>query len=579
MASTTVTSYYQTCVLHTLSMSTPKSFRSRMGSAMRRSSSELTVSIPVPDRVGRPPTPGSAGSSSSLPRRSSISRSLDGRKSSSALDLPIPPPEEPAPALPQNPVRAALETVPIPDAAPALESNSTSPAPKAPQTSGAQTNSNSNGTPTVYPSPLPQSSSVISWPAPELDAASPFSHPAYFDPLSTNGAPPPSLTSFAEHGWIEYARPDAGSARAYYVHPTWRVTTDTALRVPAVLEDVAWALGGAGPGGRRAGLELWLRDEDDARTTATAQGKARAARRLVLWWVDHGTREVSSGEAGVGLEAHLDMEYRYWAFVEDHPADVSLPLLARRQAMDVLTWARTDRLLSADHQSFPPPFTQSECQELLALLRSLNYDVVPDTDTSMDRIVLTRAVSHILLRIAQWRQHHFRPHKPLPTDAAGPHHYHHALRHPPPAPGLARTTAALASLLLLGVPSLFSHRVGADPPGAAATQHALPTLLAGTLASLLAAGLLGAVTTLLAVPGLGGGARRAALAAGILAAGAMVVGPIAILRYKATLAAPAPLTAGEPLFWTQSVIMALPLVLLIYALGAFGAAVGLYAAF
>jgi hypothetical protein len=135
----------------------------------------------VPDRVGRPPTPGSAGSSSSLPRRSSISRSLDGRKSSSALDLPIPPPEEPAPALtllPQNPVHAALETVPIPDAAPALESDSASPAPKAPQTSGPQT----NGTPTVYPSPSP---------APELDAASSFSHPAYFDPV------PPIMTSGA----------------------------------------------------------------------------------------------------------------------------------------------------------------------------------------------------------------------------------------------------------------------------------------------------------------------------------------------------------------------------------------------
>jgi hypothetical protein len=59
---------------------------------------------------------------------------------------------------------------------------------------------------------------------------------------------------------------------------------------------------GCGPGWApcRAGA---LRDEDDARVTATTQGKARAARRLVLWWVDHVTREVSSGEAGVGLEA------------------------------------------------------------------------------------------------------------------------------------------------------------------------------------------------------------------------------------------------------------------------------------
>ncbi|KAJ7860752.1 hypothetical protein B0H13DRAFT_2569065 [Mycena leptocephala] len=392
-------------------MSTPKSFRSRMGRAMRRSSSELAVSIPVPDRVGRPPTPGSAGSSSSLPRRSSISRSLDGRKSSSALDLPIPPPEEPAPALNLLPAfeaefapTPASTTVPIPDAAPALESDSTSPAPKAPQTSGPQTNGNSNGTPTVYPSP---------WPAPELDAASPFAHPAYFDPV------PPIMTSAARQD--EEQDPFADS--------------------PASPQREDYAASGSGP-------------------IAVVDGDIDRAR----------------------------------------DASILMPMPMR-------------------------PFGER-------------------------RPLLSR--------------------HPTPT-----HHYHHALRHPPPAPGLARTTAALASLLLLGVPSLFSHHAGANPPDAAATQHALPTLLAGALTSLLAVGLLGAVTTLLAVPGLGGGARRAALAAGILAAAAMVAGPIAMLRYKAALAAP----ADEPLFWTQSVVMALPLVLLIYALGAFGAAVGLYTAF
>ena len=37
----------------------------------------------------------------------------------------------------------------------------------------------------------------------------------------------------------------------------------------------------------------------------------------------------------------LDMEYRYWAFIEGHPAHTTLPVNARVEAMDVLTWAWT----------------------------------------------------------------------------------------------------------------------------------------------------------------------------------------------------------------------------------------------
>lgn len=35
------------------------------------------------------------------------------------------------------------------------------------------------------------------------------------------------------------------------------------------------------------------------------------------------------------------MEYRYWAFMEAHPAHAALPFSARREAMEVLTWAWT----------------------------------------------------------------------------------------------------------------------------------------------------------------------------------------------------------------------------------------------
>jgi hypothetical protein len=63
------------------------------------------------------------------------------------------------------------------------------------------------------------------------------------------------------------------------------------------------------------------------------------------------------------------MEYRYWLFMEAHPAHASLPHNARGEAMDALTWSYTDRLLPA-HLPVPPPFTQEECQELMTMLRS-----------------------------------------------------------------------------------------------------------------------------------------------------------------------------------------------------------------
>ena len=36
-----------------------------------------------------------------------------------------------------------------------------------------------------------------------------------------------------------------------------------------------------------------------------------------------------------------DAEYRYWSFMEAHPAHNSLPANAKMEAMDVLTWAWT----------------------------------------------------------------------------------------------------------------------------------------------------------------------------------------------------------------------------------------------
>ena len=87
--------------------------------------------------------------------------------------------------------------------------------------------------------------------------------------------------------------------------------------------------------------------------------------------------------------SELDTEFRYWSFMEAHPAHNSLPAKAKLEAMDVLTWAWTgnrfffylfaplcslffssiERLLPS-HRAVPAPFTQEECQELMTLIRS-----------------------------------------------------------------------------------------------------------------------------------------------------------------------------------------------------------------
>ncbi|KAF8212791.1 hypothetical protein K438DRAFT_1902762 [Mycena galopus ATCC 62051] len=264
------------------------------------------------------------------------------------------------------------------------------------------------------------------------------------------------------------------------------------------------------------------------------------------------------------------MEYRYWAFMESHPAT----------PMDVLTWAWTDRVLPPQQLPLPPPFTQNECQELSGLLRS--FGETAQTESGIQSIVVTRIVARILL--PHWRQYHFRPHKPLPLERTGNHH----LRNFPRPPGFMRRVAdVLLSCLLLGVPYLFYtrggyHRGDAEA-GAASARSLLPILLIGACTCLLAAVLLSASVTFLSLPGLDSIARAVVLAVVLLAAGAMASGLVALFRYKAELVdAAAPMNTvmvggeGMMIISTRSVVMSLPLVLLIYAVLGFVAAVVLY---
>ena len=50
------------------------------------------------------------------------------------------------------------------------------------------------------------------------------------------------------------------------------------------------------------------------------------------------TRHLDAYRDGV---IELDLEFRFWSFMEAHPAHNALPHKARVEALDVLTWAWT----------------------------------------------------------------------------------------------------------------------------------------------------------------------------------------------------------------------------------------------
>ncbi|KAF8886964.1 hypothetical protein BD779DRAFT_1529018 [Infundibulicybe gibba] len=395
-------------------------------------------------------------------------------------------------------------------------------------------------------------------------------------------------------GWIEYLLPDGN---LYYVHPTFRAVTDVDLRNGKLLDAVmAYFENHKHERHAPAGVEVWLRDA----------GSSKRGFVPVRCWVDHKKRSVTFDPLhdanGNGHHHHhhhhrtgpasgedsLDMEYRYWSFVEAHPAHTSLPLNARAEAMDVLTWAWTDRLLPSNRAA-PAPFTQDECQELTTLLRSFDSQ----GDAAAQTVVHTRFVSRILLRVAQWRQQYFRPEKPLPKDAG-----RGELRIPEHRRPFRRVIVdLLISCVCLGIPYIFfnrnnHHRI--DEEGG--VRSAAPMLVIGACTCLVvslpflsrvqssirvflskAAIVLSASVTLLSLPGLDILARIAGIVAIVFASFSMVSTIVAIFKCKTDMGR-VPHVGGEGLLMLsrRSIILSLPLVFLAYAIAGFVTGIVLY---
>lgn len=206
----------------------------------------------------------------------------------------------------------------------------------------------------------------------------------------------------------------------------------------------------------------------------------------------------------------------------------------------------------------------------MTLLRSFDQN-----ESGLQAVVQTRIVSRILLRVVQWRQEFFRPDQPLPTDVNT-----HISGLPKRRRPFGRTLGNLVlSFLFLGIPYIYFQRIrphrideesGAYRPG--------PLFFIGACTCLVAAIILSASVTFLSLPGLDSLARVAGLVATLLSTFSLVATLVAIFKYKAELESPVIHVAAEGLLQLsrRSVVMALPLVLLVYAIVAFVVGIVLY---
>ncbi|KAF8633517.1 hypothetical protein AX17_004430 [Amanita inopinata Kibby_2008] len=395
-----------------------------------------------------------------------------------------------------------------------------------------------------------------------------------FDNPHQTGAAPLRLR---ELGWIEFHLPDAS---VYYVHPAQRIVADVELRSERLLDAVMKHLSSeqhersveAAPGGGTA--ELWLRDG----------GNGKRGFVPVRWWVDHEERTVMVDKTFevVGKrklkkkrveEDQLDLEYRYWAYVEAHPSHIVLPTRAKQEAFEAINWAMADRLLPLQSPA-PAPFSQEECATLLDLLRRFDKKD-RGSNLQIDMGIQTRTIARVLIRVVQWRQQHYRPNKPLPLDATpkyakAPIHRRHFPR---------VIIDFMISCLCLGIPFFFldrtrEHRLDEE----SGMRSAAPMFVIGACTCIMAAIVLSASVTFLTLQGLDSVMRIASFVAIVSAICSMASTLLAIFTIKADLERPPQVIGGEGLLMLsrRSVVMSLPVVFLLYSIIGFVTGVVLY---
>ncbi|KAF8871002.1 hypothetical protein BD779DRAFT_496564 [Infundibulicybe gibba] len=244
--------------------------------------------------------------------------------------------------------------------------------------------------------PSPHLSQSFRLPRP---ASSGYTIDQFFTPPTIQGSQP-----FRGGDWIEYLLPDESF---YYVHPTGQLIADIDLRDAKLFDAMKTYIENHYDDPVVPNQELWLRD------TRSCENRFLPLR----CWVNHREQSVAfdrspgsdnNGDPPQPEDDRLDAKFRYWSFMEAHPAHISLPQNVQQEAMKALTWFSTPQSLASQH-SPPTPFTLAESQELKTLLQSFERATSGEPDPRH-----TLIVSKILLKMVRWRQLHFRPQKALP---------------------------------------------------------------------------------------------------------------------------------------------------------------------
>ncbi|KAG6369621.1 hypothetical protein JVT61DRAFT_14190 [Boletus reticuloceps] len=195
--------------------------------------------------------------------------------------------------------------------------------------------------------------------------------------------------SHVNRGWTEYTLPDGVR---YYVNEDNRAITDLDLRSLTKLDEVSNTIDASDDAPE--GCEMWIRAGSNAKK---GWWKQKAGGEPAVLWVDHRHRRVlgdpSDDYVQSGGDDRLDDEYRYWAFIEMHPAHIPRGIVesARKDAIDVLHLSYADFLITHRPTS---PFSQDEYRNWIKLFSNPHYRIIP---------AYTRAVAHILLRVARCR--------------------------------------------------------------------------------------------------------------------------------------------------------------------------------
>ncbi|KAG8707394.1 hypothetical protein FRC09_001858, partial [Ceratobasidium sp. 395] len=253
---------------------------------------------------------------------------------------------------------------------------------------------------------------------------------------------------------------------------------------------------------------------------------------LVLVWtyVSHKRRRVGAHGPeerfveGEDAEFDLEMERRYWAYVETHPAHADVNPRAVQEAIELLTWHYTDRLLAEKKRgekeaiNVKPPFTPEESHEVLEFLKSLSQEY-----SHANAILKTRTVARVHVRTAEWRLAKLQAvHDAVNLEVMSPAERIRR-RRAAANPFVGVPLRTLAGLLGLGIPYLFVEQ----PDEKVEDRQRL--MVADASTNLMSALMLGASVSFLAIPDLEDIARLAGVAAAACSLGSLAAG---ILRLR-----------------------------------------------